>query len=123
MSEPLRLTVPVPPSTNALYANVPGKGRVKTQIYRRWIDAASWEAKVQLMEQRGHVPLLAAKVELRVWLPPGLDIDNIKAIGDLLQRLGVVANDRDIDHLDVRRYSEKELRLELRALEAGEPKL
>lgn len=116
------MTVPVPPSTNALYANVPGRGRVKTRVYRRWIDAASWEAKVQLMEQRGHVPPLAAKVELKVWLPPGLDIDNIKAIGDLLQRLGVVANDRDIDHLDVWRCAERELRLEVRALEAGDGK-
>lgn len=32
--------LPVPPSVNALYANVAGKGRVKTKAYREWADSA-----------------------------------------------------------------------------------
>ena len=36
-----RVTVPAPPSTNNLYLNAKGKGRVKSPEYRAWIDATA----------------------------------------------------------------------------------
>ena len=40
-------TVPTPPSVNALYRNVPGRGRVKTSRYKTWINAAGWDVRAQ----------------------------------------------------------------------------
>jgi Holliday junction resolvase RusA-like endonuclease len=37
----------MPPSVNEMYANVPGKGRVKSQRYRNWLSAARWTLKAQ----------------------------------------------------------------------------
>lgn len=39
------VNLPLPPSVNHLYRNVPGKGRVKTDRYKTWITAAGWEMK------------------------------------------------------------------------------
>jgi Holliday junction resolvase RusA-like endonuclease len=33
----IRLRIPMPPSVNSAYTNVPGVGRVKTKEYREWI--------------------------------------------------------------------------------------
>lgn len=87
MSVTLSLTLP--PSTNALYANVRGKGRVKTKRYREWIEAAGWE----LASQRpGRVP---GWYRLTVLIPAkaSLDADNLKALSDLLKRHNVIDDD------------------------------
>lgn len=39
----INITLPFPISVNALYRNVKGVGRVKTQRYRTWIQAAGWD--------------------------------------------------------------------------------
>lgn len=38
---PLTIHLPFPPSVNTLYANVAGKGRVKSERYRIWERAAN----------------------------------------------------------------------------------
>lgn len=43
------LTLPVPPSTNNLFINLPGRGRVISGGYQRWKDAAKdalWGQKI-----------------------------------------------------------------------------
>lgn len=76
----IRLTLPPPPSTNALFANVPGKGRVRTAAYKRWATAAGWEAKLQAKGET-----IAGKFRLSIWTPTRVDLDNsVKAIADLL---------------------------------------
>lgn len=35
-ADPFHIDLPLPPSVNALYRNVPGRGRVKTALYKRW---------------------------------------------------------------------------------------
>lgn len=35
-----------PPPTNNLFRNVIGKGRVKTQRYMEWLQAAGWDVKL-----------------------------------------------------------------------------
>ena len=43
----LRLDLDLPPSLNSCFANVAGRGRVKTAIYRRWQKAALAEIQAQ----------------------------------------------------------------------------
>ncbi len=38
----LRVLLPIPPSLNHLYRNVPGRGRVVTEDYRMWRELAGW---------------------------------------------------------------------------------
>lgn len=86
------VTVPVPPSTNQLYANVPGKGRVKTKAYKDWLAAAEphlyglsvppppWSIRYTITAGEG-------------W-HDGRDIGNTeKALTDLLVGVGLLAND------------------------------
>ena len=86
-----------PPSVNALFANIGGKGRVKTAAYRAWVSEAAWEIRLAARAYRiegrfGIVIVLGAC--------PGHspDVDNmIKPIVDALVRAGVTADDRDLD--------------------------
>lgn len=86
------LTVPAPPSTNALYRNVPGRGRVKTGAYKDWAGRAGWTLKSQA----------PAAVPGRVIIIIGIeresaasDIDNrVKALFDLLVTHKVIKDDR-----------------------------
>jgi Holliday junction resolvase RusA-like endonuclease len=97
-----RFLLPTPPSTNQLYANVPGKGRVKTARYKGWITAAGWEVKRQAprFDYWGEsLPAVRMLIEGAV----GLDVDNLKAIPDLMQSMGVLSNDRIIEELTIRR--------------------
>ena len=93
----IEFTLPLPVSTNNLYANVPGKGRVKTKAYRAWINEAGWSLKTQRPGS------LSGRVKTAYVLPEscGLDADNIKALGDLLESMGVVENDRLIRDLHI----------------------
>jgi hypothetical protein len=74
----ITFTCAPPPSTNALYATVRGK-RVKSMRYLKWIDDVGWEIKSQV---RGAT--IVGPFEFMAWLPPGIDIDNIKALIDIM---------------------------------------
>jgi Holliday junction resolvase RusA-like endonuclease len=84
--------LPVPPSVNRIYRHTKERGPVKSDAYKAWIDGAGWRLQAQ---RPGRVPgpyvlLLAVPRTSR------MDIDNAaKAVSDLLQRHGVVDNDRD----------------------------
>lgn len=41
----ITLSLPFPISVNSMYANVSGKGRIKSQRYRTWRSAAGWALK------------------------------------------------------------------------------
>lgn len=84
------LSLPMPVSVNALYATV-GKRRVKTKAYRGWIRDAGW---LLVLQRPDHIP---GKYNMSVRIPSSTkgDCDNyLKALGDLLQRHGVIVNDR-----------------------------
>ena len=73
-----------------MYANVPGRGRVKAKAYREWIRG---ELK-NLVYQRAKP--VAPPVSIRIVLPIGTrgDPDNRqKAVLDLLKRAGVIPDD------------------------------
>jgi crossover junction endodeoxyribonuclease RusA len=89
------LKIPPPPSVNALFANVAGKGRVRSGRYRQWATSAGW----MLQSQRALWPTIAAgqpySVALRLPVDYRSDIDNAaKGPIDLLVSLGIVPDDR-----------------------------
>jgi crossover junction endodeoxyribonuclease RusA len=98
----IRAVLPYPPSTNTLYRNVAGKGRVKTAKYKQWID----EAGFVLMFK--HLPAITGPYVLQIALFSAdnrrRDIDNgIKAISDVLVKHGLVEDDSLCKELRVSR--------------------
>jgi Holliday junction resolvase RusA-like endonuclease len=101
--------IPTPPTANNLYRNVPGKGRVKTEAYRCWQEGAALSVFLHLPKP---IPHCSGEVFVDIDLPPGLDLDNLKALVDLLQKpqkkrlvwsLGIIDNDKLIVDYHVRR--------------------
>jgi crossover junction endodeoxyribonuclease RusA len=84
--------LPWPPSANNLFRNARGKGRVPTERYKNWIQAAGWALKLgapQPMTGRVavHIALVAPDERKR-------DADNlIKGPLDLLVRHGLIPDD------------------------------
>ena len=84
----------MPISTNALYANVPGKGRVKTKKYRAWIKAADAAYLIQKRVQKPVLDNFIAHIILDDGKRAG-DIDNrAKAVLDRLVSWGLIIDDR-----------------------------
>lgn len=99
MSE-VRLTLPIPPSANNLFANArrkkkgtkKGGGRYITKAYKAWRIEAGWT----LMQQRPG--MIVGPYELHIVLPKmraNADIDNkVKPLSDLLVTHGVTDDDK-----------------------------
>jgi crossover junction endodeoxyribonuclease RusA len=88
----IKLTkIPTPPSTNTLFANVPGKGRVKSDRYRTWRNAAGWEVRAQkALRVKGPVHLTYTYEEGAT----RADLGNLeKAATDMLVDLGIIDGD------------------------------
>jgi Holliday junction resolvase RusA-like endonuclease len=105
MTEPLCLVLPSPPSVNAMFANVPGRGRVKTKAYKAWRTAAGWELIAQLAQRRlnGHRPLFPGRVTLLIDLQRGRgDASNrLKAAEDLLVTHHIIEDDRFVERCSI----------------------
>ncbi len=91
----ITLSLPFPPSTNSLYRNVSGRGRVKTERYKTWLRAAGNEVLATPLQRRLPIEgkftltVLAGRPDKRL-----RDLDNLlKAVGDLLQSHGLIEND------------------------------
>lgn len=84
------ITLPLPPSTNALFASV-GRRRIKTRQYRDWLSRCATVVRTaEILPVRDWY-------DLRVSVPIGIrgDIDNrVKAINDLIVSVGLVADDK-----------------------------
>lgn len=91
----------LPPSTNSLFTNVTGKGRVRTERYRIWANAAGWQVKAQRPEPvNGSVALdiICKRKDNR-----RRDLSNfIKALEDLLVTHGVIEDDSRVCDLRIR---------------------
>jgi Holliday junction resolvase RusA-like endonuclease len=79
----INLTLPKPPTTNQLYSG----RRFKTERYRSWIEDAGWTAKAQ------RPGAIKGRFQLTIYMPGRADLDNIKAIPDLLKTLGIIEDD------------------------------
>ena len=94
----MKLVLPIPPTANNLFRNVPGKGRVKTGRYRQWLKTAAVEVMIQRKGERIEGP---ASVTIALKRPrANADLDNrIKPILDALQHGGALANDKQVSFL------------------------
>lgn len=96
----ITLDLPRPPSTNALFTNVPGVGRRKTADYRRWQEAAGWA----IAAARQPAVLGPYAVFIGVSRADGVDIDNVvKATLDILVKHRLTDDDKRCDKLVVQR--------------------
>ena len=98
-----RLTLPVPPSTNALFN--PVKGRlIKSKEYRAWEEEALWLHKLTHKEPLG-LKRYEARIEANLnWRR---DLPNVeKALNDLLEKTGEVQNDRYLCKLTMERVDD-----------------
>lgn len=82
----------LPPSTNHLYFNVPGRGRVKTRQYSDWLYQAGLLLKSQITGR------LMGRVDIKIQVEDKhsrRDISNtIKPLEDLLVDCGAIQDDR-----------------------------
>lgn len=89
-----RISLPFPPSVNSMFANVPGKGRVKSKEYKAWTIEALWELKAQKVK-----PIdgeLTINIGLVAPSKRAMDCDNrIKPILDILTQAGVIKDDNN----------------------------
>lgn len=99
--------IPPPPSVNNLFRNVPGKGRVKTERYNIWMQAAQWDVMLENNKPR-RIETLTGPVEIFIELGKTRgDIDNrAKPVLDLMVKAGVIADDRQVQLLVIARDRE-----------------
>lgn len=90
--------LPMPPSVNALYRNVPGRGRAKTKAYGKWLHAAGMALIQQVrVKRRGPVHI---DISLPIDKRGRRDCDNhAKAVIDLLVAHQLIDDDRHVDSL------------------------
>ena len=90
-----RGTIPVPPSTNALYSG----RRFKTRAYKDWAAEAGWDLKLRGLPQ---APIPRPIVTVTVPRRGGRDLDNfLKATMDLLQEMRVIGNDNQVEKITI----------------------
>lgn len=93
----ITLRLPVPPSTNALYANRKGgrgKGRYKTQRYKQWFIDADWCYRRQWRDWKFHRISGPFTAEIKIPKTRG-DADNrVKPILDFLVRRAITDDDK-----------------------------
>lgn len=92
-----RVKLPRPISVNSLFANVKGKGRVRSQRYRVWVQNAIQVAKGIADGKAVALPRFDGPVRISIFVPDRgvkMDLDNAaKAYIDLLVHLGVIPDD------------------------------
>jgi Holliday junction resolvase RusA-like endonuclease len=90
----VRLDLDLPPSVNSAFANVPGKGRVRTTVYRQWQKGALAEIQVQVRGVTFRGAFRLAVLASDQGLSRDRDADNLaKAVSDILVRAAIVADD------------------------------
>jgi crossover junction endodeoxyribonuclease RusA len=86
----LRVTLPFPPSTNSLFRNVRGRGRVRSEAYKAWAIEAGYRVN-RAARLKGPV---SVSVALCAPDKRRRDADNsLKPILDLLVKHGVIEAD------------------------------
>lgn len=83
--------LPVPPSVNELFRNVPGKGRVKTRVYDDWRAHALTSIRLQRLAPVGGYVLIRLNIEM---VGDRADLDNrVKAIFDAIVDAELIRDD------------------------------
>lgn len=102
----MHFILPLPPSANMAYRNVPGIGRVKTKDHIAWKREAGTIAKLQHRQQGS--PRLADKKPYRLLVKVGMDrrgdiMNREKLLTDLLVSLDIIPDDRWCDEFTIYR--------------------
>jgi len=87
----IRLELPIPPSLNNAYVNIPGHGRVASHRLKRWKVEAGWEARCQRPGK------ISGPFRFAILLPASLKGDasnRIKIAEDLMVALQITPDDR-----------------------------
>jgi Holliday junction resolvase RusA-like endonuclease len=94
------ITMSRPPSTNALWETGVGKGRVRTAKYSEWILSAGWDVRRQM----AGVAAIDCRFNVIIEVPISRrDTDNwTKPTLDLLEHVGVVSNDGNVNEVIIR---------------------
>ncbi|GLS45117.1 RusA family crossover junction endodeoxyribonuclease [Methylobacterium brachythecii] len=87
----VEIRFPLPPSTNSLFANVAGRGRIKTPKYRAWRQQAVLQISIAV-PRPGRI---AGVCDVEIFMPPFTgDTDNrIKPCLDAAVEAGIIAGD------------------------------
>lgn len=95
--------LPMPPSVNGMYRNVPGKGRVKTDPYKSWLLEAGQMLSIQWKPPRKTITN-EVRVDCALERPKvRSDIDNrAKALLDLITKMRVLQDDSQVVDLRLR---------------------
>ena len=92
------IEVGYPPSVNRLWRAVPGRGVIKSKIYREWLEANLWLVKAQgrhPIKGKFSIIIQAVRPDKRK-----RDIDNIiKPLLDLITQAGLIEDDSDCEYL------------------------
>lgn len=92
----------LPPTLNHLFANVPGKGRVKSESYRTWRSAFMWDAKLaKVAPIKGHYRMTIMFSEAGRRSNTDLSNRGLKAIEDALVELGTLEDDSLADSISL----------------------
>lgn len=92
LPEPVSFTMPTPPSTNHLFKNVKGVGRVKTDKYNDFVRMGVTAIRIQHIQPiQGNVVVVLGIERMS----EGADIDNrLKALLDTIVEAKVIQDDR-----------------------------
>ena len=86
--------LPIPPSSNNLFANANGKGRIRTKTYTKWLkEADAWYYLQRLNQQQP----ITGPIELHIRLPRirGDASNRIKAAEDYLVSRKLTGDDKN----------------------------
>ena len=88
----IEVTLPLPPSVNAMYKRGRGYGLYKSKEAKEWVTECLWLLKKNRKKFGGKVD-----VEIHFFFKRDSDIDNrIKPLLDLFQEAGVYKNDKQV---------------------------
>lgn len=106
----INLILPLPTALNATYRT--GKGNFyKSSEAKAWETEAFYDIKRQY---RGTPVETPCYVGIEMFLKRDRDIDSSLKVGiDILQKAGVIKNDGLITHLNVKKYKDKNPRMEV----------
>lgn len=121
----LCIDMPLPPSGNALFVNLKGGGRAKSQVYKAWIEEARWH--VMVAWRGAGKPEWPADCPMSIRIELGLegrrrDAGNCnKAIEDLLVKNLPIPDDCWNDEILIQRRDDIPgiARVTVKALEQG----
>ena len=102
------VVMPVPPPLSALYANVPGRGRVLSKRYKRWREITYPILSMQLEDWQAVAMPCSLEIDVER-LPQRCDLSNrVKATEDALCKTNYLVDDHLVHNLRIRWVSSVE---------------